>query len=878
MRALLAGLLVTPGRPVSVDRLIDDLWGTRLPANPISTLHTRVSQLRRTLESAEPGGRDLIVTRAPGYLIQVEPADLDAGRFRALVADARRTQDPRARAALFADALSLWRGQPFADAPFAQAVSDRLEEERLGVLEEQAETRLELGEHRELTPVLAELVALHPLRERLRGAYLRTLYRSGRQAEALDSYQDLRVRLTEELGVDPNPEIESLYLEILNQDPALRPAANGRPRAGIPAAVTELVGRKHDLDSLIGRLENHRLITLTGPGGVGKTTLALEVARRFDGGAKGGAWLVDCTVLPTGASLTELTELLAATVAPGVDGPLIVLDNCEHVIEAAARLTHRLLRDDPMLRVLATSREPLGITGEQLWPVPPLIQADAIRLFLIRAAESDPAFTLMTGTTAAVDEICRRLDGLPLALELAATRIRSFDVGELVSRLDDRFHLLTHGQRDTPGRQQTLRAVIEWSWDLLSQDERAVLRRFAIHAGGATLRAAEAFCSGPGVAPEQIADLLARLVDRSLVVRETTQVGSRFRLLESVREFCLEQLAEADELVPTGHRHARYYDALSRQAEPRLYGHGELFDQFGNLSREAQPTIAVPGPVIHALRSRDGTTIAYQRQGDGPPLILVCGALNDRGTLEPLARRLAERFTVYSYDRRGRGASGTGPYAVDREIDDLAAVAERAGGRPFVVGLSSGAVLAGHAAARGVDLGALALFEPPFIVDGTRPAVPAEMAERLDELVAAGRRGEAVEHFLTVAVEMTAEVVAAMRDTPQWQNLEDMAHTINHDLAVMGDFGLPQDWSHRLRTPTLIIHGELSRPWRRHAARVVTDLLPRATLHTLTGLPHDADPESMVPIIEEFFLDCGSRGSGNDTPRRTVTSPASLTG
>lgn len=283
VRGLLADLLVHAGRPVAASRLIDDLWGERLPANPTNTLQTRVSQLRRALEQAEAGGRELVVSQPPGYALRVEPEAVDAGRFRELVTQAGAAWDPRTRAGLLADALALWRGPAyadFADEPFARAAIDRLEEERMAALEEQAEARLELGEHSRLVGELAGLVTEHPLRQRLRAAYLRSLYRAGRHSEALESFGDLHDRLVE-LGLDPAPELVALHKAILRQDPALAGPgpAPPTPRTNLPAALTGLVGREDAVREVSARLASGRLVTLTGPGGVGKTALAVEIGR-----------------------------------------------------------------------------------------------------------------------------------------------------------------------------------------------------------------------------------------------------------------------------------------------------------------------------------------------------------------------------------------------------------------------------------------------------------------------------------------------------------------------------------------------------------------------------------------------------------------------
>ena len=591
VRTLLADLLVHEGRPVSADRLADDLWGERLPGNPVNTLQTKVSQLRRALETAEPGSGALVARQAPGYLLRAEPDDVDATRFRALTGQAE-TADGRSKVALLTEALALWRGPAlaeFADEPFAQPVIQRLEEDRLVAQENLADARLALGEHAALTTELAELVRQHPLRERLRALQLRALYAAGRQSEALASYEELRRRLADELGLDPGPELSALHRSILAQDPAL---ASPGPEIGaqLPVPLTELVGRTAAVRSVRTLVGESRLVTLTGPGGVGKTRLALETAHRLAGSFAGGAWLVELTGMDRHeCSLGQcppiewVAEAIAAPLGVwdgGAADPvdrlaeslrgkelLLVLDNCEQLVEPVAQIVGRLLPAAPGLRVLATSREPLGLAGETQFPVPPLDHDSAARLFAARAA--DTGATVDSADAAAVAEICRKLDGLPLALELAATRVRALGVPELLRRLDDRFRLLDTARRGVPARQQTLRAMIDWSWELLTEPERLVLQRLSVHTEDCALDAAEAVCAGDGIEEGEVLGLLAKLVDRSLVVPAP---GPRYRLLESVAVYGLERLREAGEAERVRRRHAAYCVRFAEQADAGLRG------------------------------------------------------------------------------------------------------------------------------------------------------------------------------------------------------------------------------------------------------------------------------------------------------------------
>ncbi|GAA3545853.1 BTAD domain-containing putative transcriptional regulator [Amycolatopsis ultiminotia] len=596
VRALLAALLANDGGPVTADRLIHDLWGDALPGKPAGALQAKVSQLRRIV------GRDRLERRPAGYRLRIEhPEDLDTGQFRSLVTRARETPDPRARAALLTEALDLWRGAAyadFADEEFTQPAAHRLTEQRLAAVEERAKARLEAGDHPLAAEELAAVVGEHPLRESLRAVQMRALYLSGRQGDALTSYADLRARLAEELGADPSRDLRTLHESMLRQDPRL--AAGQVPHGNLPHALTALIGREHALTQLTGLLGTTKLVTLTGPGGVGKSRLAVAAAAettpaQFPDGVR----LVELAGVRDGTA-DDLAEVAAAAFGIRDDSAaippcagaapaqrlaaalrdrraLLVLDNCEHVVDAAAELTELLLRTGHGLGILATSQEPLGLPGEGVFAVEPLATAEAVKLFIDRAAASAPGFPRHPDPAelAAVTEICDRLDGIPLALELAATRVRGIGVRELAARLDARFSLLTKGRRGAPGRQQTLRAVIDWSWGLLSAPERTVLCRLAVHRDGCDLAAAEAVCAGDGVAPEQVPDLVTRLVDRSLVVVADGPAGIRYRLLESVAAYAAERLHEMTDADAVRERQLQHYLAVAEDAEPGLRGAGQ---------------------------------------------------------------------------------------------------------------------------------------------------------------------------------------------------------------------------------------------------------------------------------------------------------------
>jgi len=579
VRALLADLLVHEGRPVPADRLIDDLWGDDLPGNPSGTLSAKVSQLRRAFEDAEPGSRALVKSSPAGYSLTVDSSTYDALAFADRVA-----------AGQLSEAFALWRGPAyadFADEAFVETAVARLSEQRLAALEMYYEERAD-------SPVseLATLVAEHPLRERLRASHMKALYRSGRQSEALESYEELRRLLADELGLDPSPELVALHQSILTQELPSR-------RTNLPAQLTELIGRAEAVAELSSCLASSRLVTLTGPGGVGKTRLALasaaEVADRFaDGVVLVELAAVTPDALSISSSLTDAVEAaldlrevagraeaVVERLAAVMGSRLLVLDNCEQVVAEVASLTDKLLAAAPGLRVLATSREPLGLAGEVVWSVPTLDvpspadgleavgECSAVQLFVARAAAASRGFTLSAETVADVSVLCRRLDGIPLALELAATRVRALGVHGLVARLDDRFRLLATGHRGAAPRQQTLLAMIDWSWELLGPDEQTVLRRLAVHADGCTAEAASVVCAQPGV---DVLDVLVRLVDRSLVVPVQEVEGPRYRLLESVAAYCVEKLRAAGELESVRQRHLEYYTSFAEEARPHLYG------------------------------------------------------------------------------------------------------------------------------------------------------------------------------------------------------------------------------------------------------------------------------------------------------------------
>ena len=635
LRDLIVRLALAGGRPVSTSELADAVWGDEPPADLANALQTLVSRARRALGAAEA-----VAQSAAGYRLAVKADDVDAFRFQRLLAQGRAEE-----------AMGLWRGPALADAgEFAAPHAQRLERLRLDALVTRLTREVAddpAGGH---VGLLEVLVAGHPLDEKVTGLLMRALAATGRQAEALAAYDAIRARLADELGIDPGAELRAVHLEVLRGEAAARgadgadrgngSAANTDPthaalpaRTNLRAQLTSFVGREDDVARVLKALEQYRLVTLVGPGGTGKTRLAAEVASVAAAGGSDrtpaaaddvsdGVWLAELASVTDPADvpqsvlnsigLREPRLLLDGAQRAGsrdarsrlLDGladarALLVLDNCEHLIDACAHLADELLRHCPGLRIVATSREPLGITGESLLSIAPLSQPmpgvpaqeavgfPAVRLFAERAAAVSPGFEVNDETVALVIDIVRRLDGLPLAIELAAARLRTLPLAEVARRLNDRFRLLTGGSRTALPRHRTLRAVVEWSWDLLTPEERLLAERFAVFPAGATPAAVAVVCAGPGgaaatgradVDPADVDDLLSSLVDKSLLqpVREASGAaareagGARLRMLETVREYGSEQLAGRGELADLLRRHAVHYSALMAKAAPRL--------------------------------------------------------------------------------------------------------------------------------------------------------------------------------------------------------------------------------------------------------------------------------------------------------------------
>ena len=625
LRALLIRLALDAGRSVSVGALVDALWNEEPPDGAANALQSLVSRLRRAL-----GNPELVTATPGGYSLAVPASAVDTNRFEALAQEGRgalRSGDAEGARRTLQEALSLWRGPALADvadSPYAVSAAVRLDDLRLAVACDRIEAGLRLGRHGEAVPELEALAVEHPLREDIAALLVKALYAAGRQADALAAYDRVRGNLADQLGIDPSKALADVHLAVLRNDPALAPVAaqvssadgaEKRPagpvrHSNLRSSLTSFVGRGEEVTRIGKLLDASRLVTLVGPGGAGKTRLASEAAARMleqsaDGDlTSDGAWLVELAPVTDSAevaqavltalgpretrvisreqqapqardTLTRLTDLLA-------DKKLVViLDNCEHLLDAAAGIAEYLLSRCPGLRMIATSREPLGILGENIYPVPPLGQPEdgcpvvealgfpAVRLFVDRAAAVCPDFALAEANVADVALICRRLDGLPLAIELAAARLRTLPVHIVASRLDDRFRLLTGGSRTAMPRHRTLHAVVAWSWELLDGAERDLVERLSVFPGG--ICAESAASVHPGTSNE-IYDLLSALVDKSLLQPVDAGPGGepRYRMLETIREYGVERLAEAGTVAEVRRAHARYFRDLVEEAEPHL--------------------------------------------------------------------------------------------------------------------------------------------------------------------------------------------------------------------------------------------------------------------------------------------------------------------
>jgi predicted ATPase/DNA-binding SARP family transcriptional activator len=639
-QAVLASLLVHADQTVALERLVDELWDEAPPETAQKTIQVYVSRLRKLL----PDGA--VERRPGGYALRLKGDRFDLPQFEQHAEEGRSAlaAGDRERAAdLLRQALNLWRGPALAGlgSEALRREAGRLEELRLLTLEDRLGADLACGRHRELVGELQALVAEQPLRQRLRAHLMLALYRSGRAGEALEVYRQTHRLLVDELGIEPGEELRALERAILRSDPALELPTIAP--SNLPAQATPLVGRERELAEVLELLREKRLLTLTGPGGVGKTRLAQQAASELADEFRDGAWFVSLAalrdpelVLPTVAQTLKVSDSQTLEQYLRQKHVLLVLDNFEQLLEAAPGLAE-LLGQAPNLKLLVTSRELLHLAGEQGYPVPPLTDPEAERLFLERAKATTPGFRMNEHVPA----ICRRLDNLPLALELAAARVKVLSPEALLARLEERLPLLTGGPRDAPERQRTLRATTQWSYELLVPEEQRLFAELAVFVGGCTLEAAEQVVGAD-------LDTLQSLVDKSLL----HQIGDRFLMLETIREFGLELLAQAGEVQDLRRRHARFFAELLRSIE----------DPHGRMTVAGRPFRQRVAPDIDNVRA----AVEWALAGDDGELALELIYASDAlGTLS--LRELANW-----YDRALERADSIGQATAAQAYRDAA--------------------------------------------------------------------------------------------------------------------------------------------------------------------------------------------------------------
>ncbi len=716
LRTLLAALVLRAGQPVSADQLADLLWGDEPPAGAANALQAQVSKLRRSLVGVPLEGRD------GGYVLAIDPQQIDAERFTRLAAAGHEhlVAERNAEAATaLREALALWRGPALADFvfdEFAQTHRTRLEEMRLAATEDRIDADLAEGRHEAVAAELEGLVREHALRERLWGQLMLALYRCDRQSDSLRAYQRARDLLADELGLDPGPALRELERQVLAQDAALAaPTVTSRASLGLSNIHPELstfVGRTHDSAHIVELLRSRRLVSVIGPGGVGKTRIATEVALRPDRLWRDGTWLVELgldsgeravsaafqrTFGPrlghTGgdATLDWLTTGLSATEL------LIVLDNCEHLLAEAAAVVSAILRSCPGVSVLATSREPLGVPGECVRVLDPLELDDAMQLFASRAADSDGNFVLDDSSVASVATICASVDRLPLAIELTAARTRAFSAQQLAELLDQRFGLVSTANRGRPQRQQTMHAAVDWSFELLFDDERRLLTRLSVFADGFTLDAATKVCADDSLATADIEVLLARLVDKSLVATDRrSSSGPRFRLLRPVADYTAARLDDSGETALIRSRHTLWMIELTAGLTAGLRGSSMISwahrasAERANLARTAEWGLGEGDPAATLqigvnlgwyaflsanLRNDEPVLLQLLERAGHAPVALRCRALMWSGLLS-IGRTARRTWAMDAIDVARTAATAAGMAPSPEGIDGVGITTE----------------------------------------------------------------------------------------------------------------------------------------------------------------------------------------------------------
>lgn len=608
-RCVLAALLVDVNRSVSVDQMVDRVWADQPPSRARNALAGYLSRLRTLLAAG-----DAEIVRGPsGYTLSADENAVDLHLFRGLVASARACPDPLGAVRHYHQALDLWRGEPFTamDTPWFADLRSSLLAERLAVLLDRNDAALQAGLHTDILAELENALHAHPLDERLAGQVMLAQSRSGRQADALETYRRMRERLVDELGIEPSPLLRGVHQQILGSG-GFESAAPKQPmpqplprRTSLPRRPTAFIGRADLVSVIAAAIRECPLVTLTGVGGVGKTRLALEVAERNLDHYADGATLCELAPLADGSALAHTVAAsfgLQEKPGLGVEGTviehlrnrnlLLLIDNCEHVLDSAAGLVDRITRDCPEVTVLATSREPLAVAGERVVPVAPLPDHEATELFADRARASRPDFDLDTEPVGAVAEICRRLDGVPLAIELAAARTRMMNSLDIARRLDG-LRLLSGNARGSHPRHQSVTATIDWSYRLLADREQALFDRLSVFSGSFDFDAVHGVCADDGDTPDDTLELLTGLVDKSMVTIRGGGMSTRYAILETLRAYGRGRLQDKGLCVEFERRHARYFVDLLERGAAAVHGPDER-EWIERLAPTAGTTITSP--------------------------------------------------------------------------------------------------------------------------------------------------------------------------------------------------------------------------------------------------------------------------------------------
>jgi len=659
---VLVRLALEAGVMVRTERLIEDLWADEAVGTARNTLQTKVSRLRRAL-----GDGALVTGTSAGYTLEVDPSAVDALevlRLAERAAALRSAGDASAALDTCATALAMFHGEILSGAGEGEWLVPhraRLEEVRLGLIEGHVAARLDLGAAGDVIGELEALVRVHPLREGMWALLMVALYRDGRQADALATYQRVRRSLADELGLEPGLQLQQLEQQILVHDPSLgvpystvRGLGVDAPVGNLPSLSIELVGRQHELAAVSDLLADHRLIEIVGPGGVGKTALAIAVGHEWSasrGTEPAGVWLAR---LESATTADDVVDALVAALNVGGeaalferlkrDAAVVVLDNCEHVVDHAAALAVRLLDAAPALRIVCTSQVPLDVDGEIVFELEPLALPDAVSLFTLRASTQRTSRASRDADDAVI-ELCRSLDGLPLAIELAAARTKTLSIAEITSRLDDRFKVLSDPTSRRPERRRALKSTIGWSYELLFPDDQRGLWALATFAGGASLPAVESVLEALDVPAEVAIDIVGRLANRSLVTVDDEGVDGtvRYRLLDSIRAFALDAMTDAGMCEQARAAHCAWFaEAADASTQGVRSSRQAEYLDFARVER-ANLDAALAWSTVHhpllALRLVNGFGWAWLVLGDSRGAQRILAALEAAGDAAPTRDR-----------------------------------------------------------------------------------------------------------------------------------------------------------------------------------------------------------------------------------------------